>query len=476
MTKKSQSDQGQARDIPANVTTTFVDSDDIRENYNKISDAYYFDYVPELSPGEGTFAPKGDSTWGDSLFDLRGLTGQNWRDQYYNSGKSTQALVVFHHSDYDSEEGDNGKKYSLVVYLETCKNTHADDDAGSGREWFLDHISGDIQNGEVQVGSSWQDPTRKNAAQTGGNNPKEFHVGVTHRLLVGSNKAAAVAVRGFEKDNNEFGTTDDYQPGFSDWVELMKDLRKFITKGKPINFVLDASVMLVKEIIASNEDDPMNPSMMVFSQGACRFIKEQCGGEINFTRENVYGLRQIVGIVTSGPGSNMQNLQLAQATTSRHYDLDYQVTVTEAVTIDPNKYYRIKHKKTGKVLNVSGASMEDGAELDQWDDVGVDQQLFRFESLGNENFHIIAKHSGLNMVTWKRYPEYSAHQYSESSSYPRVYNLIHHGDGVYTIRDIFFNLNLQLGIYGSTENGVRALFAGGGPEEDYHFYLVEEGT
>ena len=51
-------------------------------------------------------------------------------------------------------------------------------------------------------------------------------------------------------------------------------------------------------------------------------------------------------------------------------------------------------RNSGQVLDVAGASTEDGARIIQWDWHGGDNQRFRLEPLGDGYVHIVAKHSG----------------------------------------------------------------------------------
>jgi beta-glucosidase len=57
-------------------------------------------------------------------------------------------------------------------------------------------------------------------------------------------------------------------------------------------------------------------------------------------------------------------------------------------------YYRIVAQHSGKVLDVDGASMGNGAPIQQYDYLGGDNQLFRLEPLDDGYYRIVAKHSG----------------------------------------------------------------------------------
>ncbi|MGK5530646.1 RICIN domain-containing protein [Streptomyces sp. URMC 129] len=57
-------------------------------------------------------------------------------------------------------------------------------------------------------------------------------------------------------------------------------------------------------------------------------------------------------------------------------------------------YVRAVARHSGKVLDVSGLSTDDGAPLVQWDWWGGDNQRFRPEPVGTGFFRLVAKHSG----------------------------------------------------------------------------------
>jgi len=61
---------------------------------------------------------------------------------------------------------------------------------------------------------------------------------------------------------------------------------------------------------------------------------------------------------------------------------------------DPQKYYYLIAKHSGKGLAVAGASNDNGANIVQWDKVARDNHQFRFQDAGNGYFYIVAKHSG----------------------------------------------------------------------------------
>lgn len=57
-------------------------------------------------------------------------------------------------------------------------------------------------------------------------------------------------------------------------------------------------------------------------------------------------------------------------------------------------YFTITAKHSGKCLDVSGVSRDDGAGIIQWSGWGGDNQKFRLEEAGDGSYRIVAKHSG----------------------------------------------------------------------------------
>lgn len=62
--------------------------------------------------------------------------------------------------------------------------------------------------------------------------------------------------------------------------------------------------------------------------------------------------------------------------------------------VDPNAYYFIRAKHSGKALDVSGVSSDNGANIHQWALHGGDNQQWKFESAGDGYYFVKAKHSG----------------------------------------------------------------------------------
>ena len=66
----------------------------------------------------------------------------------------------------------------------------------------------------------------------------------------------------------------------------------------------------------------------------------------------------------------------------------------EAATIDPNAWYEIVARHSGKAVEVAGGSTADGAGIQQWSRTGQQHQQFQFVDSGGGFFRLRARHSG----------------------------------------------------------------------------------
>jgi hypothetical protein len=73
-----------------------------------------------------------------------------------------------------------------------------------------------------------------------------------------------------------------------------------------------------------------------------------------------------------------------------------------AVTIDPNAWYEIVSRHSGKAIDVAGQSTADAAGVQQWARSNQSNQQFRFVSSGSGYYRIMARHSGkvLDVYEW----------------------------------------------------------------------------
>ena len=71
----------------------------------------------------------------------------------------------------------------------------------------------------------------------------------------------------------------------------------------------------------------------------------------------------------------------------------YPFTGQPSLALNSTNWFRIVNRHSGKVLDVSGPSTADGANIHQWDWVGGSNQQWRFEPGGDGAYKLIARHS-----------------------------------------------------------------------------------
>jgi beta-glucanase (GH16 family) len=72
----------------------------------------------------------------------------------------------------------------------------------------------------------------------------------------------------------------------------------------------------------------------------------------------------------------------------------YQYTGQPQISVHPQAWYRLVNRLSGKVLDVSGPSTADAANIHQWEWFGLPNQEWRFEAAGEGSYRLIARHSG----------------------------------------------------------------------------------
>ncbi|MBM7556747.1 RICIN domain-containing protein [Halanaerobacter jeridensis] len=131
-----------------------------------------------------------------------------------------------------------------------------------------------------------------------------------------------------------------------------------------------------------------------------------------------------------------------------------QDTTETVTTFTGDRYYKIIAKHSGRALDVSGGSKDDGANIKQWDYKGYDNQQWRFENVGNGYYKIVAKHSNKVLdVEYGRMSEGTNVQQWEYKGYDhQQWRLEKTGNGYYKI--IAQHSGQVLDVAGvSTDNG-----------------------
>lgn len=359
----------------------------------------------------GIYTDPGSKTFPEGYFDLNGLTSGNWQDFYKQSGNNTRALCVFQHQEFDFVENDDRTIFQVEVECVEVNNVASDgvrnaETRSTTNEWYLDHIAGYIdENGNKQTTEVVQKPDREHNAISSNNNGYRFDVNYkfpAQRCM--PNTAVAFMTRGYEKDDYA-PDTPGYKPGFDDWMDLFKDFRKAL-KGRPGKFVLDCIAMLIKSCF-EDYDDPMTPSATLLSHGACRWIHENCGGEIFIDRDSVEGY-DVRGYMLGPPGLPLnyyyRYAQRNSTNPMNRFDLRYKVTVTPVgeVPAPPlealegeGESYLIQALHSGKCLGVENSAMGYDAIVRQYPQNSQPNQSFVLNQVDPGIYTLEASHSDM---------------------------------------------------------------------------------
>lgn len=316
--KKQDRLKKQSRDV--GVDNDYIEKSELDENYTQVA-------WESKGAKQDVWVPNGASNFPELYYDFNGQTSGSWSDNY-QSQAGYKSFVFFHHSANDL---DTTKKYKVDV---TCNHLKAfvDTDGGRTAEVFADHISGYINNGSAQIASLVQKPERGGEGEPPSkiDLDKWGEVTVEHsfpQMQCTANTGIAFVARGFEKDGHEI-STDGYAPSFRDVVGLLKDARKAVTTGNCGPFIYDV-ISMISHALIDDPDDAFNPCVIMFSKGACQFIHEVCGGQIDINTGTSYGLEsedRWYG-VGSGSTSSRVYIQIAREKTSRKIYANYTIKV-----------------------------------------------------------------------------------------------------------------------------------------------------
>ncbi len=104
----------------------------------------------------------------------------------------------------------------------------------------------------------------------------------------------------------------------------------------------------------------------------------------------------------------------------------------------PKGYYKIRAKYSGLVLDVAEANTNNGANIQQWHDIGTPNQQWLFEHIGQGKYLISARHSGKIMEVPGDYMNNTANvQQGEMRPYSNAYWLLEEAEpGYYYIRSL----------------------------------------
>jgi hypothetical protein len=108
-----------------------------------------------------------------------------------------------------------------------------------------------------------------------------------------------------------------------------------------------------------------------------------------------------------------------------------------AATLDPNAYYKIVNRNSGKALDVSGWSTADGANIVQWLFSGATSQQWQFIDAGSGYYKIKNKNSGKMMDIYGASTADGAKniQWPDNGGVNQQWQLVDAGGGFYKIKN-----------------------------------------
>jgi hypothetical protein len=112
-------------------------------------------------------------------------------------------------------------------------------------------------------------------------------------------------------------------------------------------------------------------------------------------------------------------------------------------------YHRLVNRRSGKVLDVFGASTADGAKAIQWTWTGGANQQWRLEPGVDMSYKLVSRHSGkvLEVPGGSTTPGVQLDQWSDTNSAHQRWRLVDTGDGYYRL------VNVRTGLVADVSGG-----------------------
>lgn len=148
----------------------------------------------------------------------------------------------------------------------------------------------------------------------------------------------------------------------------------------------------------------------------------------------------------------------------------------QAATVDPNAWYVLVNRASGKAMDVSGASTADGAALQQWTRHDGTNQQFQFVDSGGGYYRLRARHSAkaLDVFNFSTADGASVVQWTDHNGTNQQFRLADSADG--NVRLINRNSNKALEVPGgSTANGTGIVQRSDGGGTSQQWQLVPVG-
>jgi len=440
----------------------FNSHDDLEKERHKISNtSFFYDKNQGCASyyDNGVWLQDGAENFPVRQFDLAGYNANNWKNVFENSKRVFNFLK---HSSYDNDINDSGKQsyYVDVELLSVRASTSTEENS----EWYIGHHHGYLMADgthyisaleEKPKGPSSDEDHCKDCAKANSSNNYTFNVNYHYpQMLCLPNTGIVFTSRAFERDGKRVPIPEvPYKGQIETLVDILKDIRKAATSGRYGPIIYDL-ISVIAGALIDNSDDPMNPALTIFSNGACRFFHEQCGGTINFHISYVKGMKAENVWLSGTP--NYQRGQKVDENGNRHIDLHYKVTIKPAnITVTEGEYSIVQSKTNGLVWKMEGGDLVLASRNDN--DIN---QHFKFEKQNNGQFYIRSKASGAylcghilpNEAMWGViYHFYLTDKPDIFSSFSKVAE----SGGGYRIR-LDNNCGLQRNIYPNTSDPIVA--------------------
>ncbi|WP_328993585.1 non-reducing end alpha-L-arabinofuranosidase family hydrolase [Kribbella sp. NBC_01245] len=152
------------------------------------------------------------------------------------------------------------------------------------------------------------------------------------------------------------------------------------------------------------------------------------------------------------------------------------VIPAQAATVDPNAWYVLVNRASGKAMDVSGASTANGAAIQQWSRHDGTNQQFQFVDSGGGYYRLRARHSAkvLDVLNASTADGAGIAQWTEHNGTNQQFRLADSPDG--NVRLINRNSNKALEVpSGSTANGTTIVQRSDGGGTNQQWLLVPIG-
>jgi hypothetical protein len=123
-----------------------------------------------------------------------------------------------------------------------------------------------------------------------------------------------------------------------------------------------------------------------------------------------------------------------------------------------NGLYIIRNVNSGKVIDVSGISTENGANISQWTYYGTENQQWIITHLGDGKHSILARHThkAMDVDGVSADPGANIHQWDYVGGANQQWYILNNGDGSFTLQSVHSGLVLDVADWG-TQDGANIL-------------------